>query len=172
MTTSITISTAKQFFDLIAEPDANALNGAKTLRNAFHACISLFSLRDWVANDHAGKTWTHNGSPLGTISGVESIQKGLVNVAPSFLVIANVANSAKHMTLKQQWPWKRMEGSANVVHQSVSTGGIGSPIGAPIGGTLTSDIIVADLGSKLHDVPSCVEDVRKLWRSLITENGW
>lgn len=168
------IATARQFFVEIAEPDAGALTGSGiTLRNAFHACISLFSLRDWIVKDQSGKTWCYKGAPQGAISDVGSLQASLVQIEPSFLVVSNVANSAKHMTLNN-WSWKRMEGSANVVYTSTTSGGIGgAPIGgAPIGGSVTSISIVANLGTNFHDVVACVKDVTDMWRRLLNENGW
>jgi hypothetical protein len=88
-----------------------------------------------------------------------------------FLVVSNVANSAKHVFLKTDWNWNRMEGSANVVVQSTG-GAVGSgPISAaPVSGS--ADLIVADLGGQLRDVVACITDVHLLWKALFAENNW
>jgi hypothetical protein len=166
------IANPSECFREIVDPDVDdCLSKPCDLRLAFHACISLFSLRDWIVKAHSGKAWAYNGAPQGHIHSNESLQVDLVRIQPSFLVVSNVANSAKHMVLEQNRQWTRMQGSANVVIQSTGGAVSGGPISsAPIcGGT---DLIVADLGGKLHDVVASITDVHSLWKALLSENKW
>jgi hypothetical protein len=172
VTSPYRIATPSEFFSEIVDPDVDeCLRKPRDLRLAFHACISLFSLRDWIVKAHSGKTWTHNQTPKGQLCSNDNLQHDLVQIQPSFLVVSNVANSAKHMLLKQDLQWTRMQGSANVIIQSIG-GAIGDgPIAAaPIAGG--TDLIVADLGGRLLDVVACVSDVHSLWKSLLSENKW
>ena len=149
------IASPAEYLAEIVEPDVReCLADRLDLRKAFHACIFLFSLRDWIVAAHSGKAWTYNQAPQTRLHSKESLQAQLLQIQPSFLVVSNVANSAKHMFLKN-WNWKRMEGSANVVVQSTGGAISGGPIsGGPIAGS--ADLIVADLGGQLHDVVACM----------------
>jgi hypothetical protein len=166
------IATPAEYLSEIVEPDVKeCLCDTLDLRKAFHACISLFSLRDWVVAAHSRKVWTYNQVLQNQFHSRKSLQAQLVRIEPSFLVVSNVANSAKHMFLKTGWNWKRMEGSANVVVHSTAGTVSGGPVSAaPVSGS--ADLIVADLGGQLRDVVACITDVHLLWKVLFAENNW
>ena len=164
------IDTAGEFLSEVVEEDCKALAANVSLHTAFHACISLFSLRDWVFEEHKGAAWTFNGAALTSITGKEALSKQLAAIESSFVVIANVATSAKHMILDQNRNWQ-MYGSANVVTQSV--GGTFQANAFQSNAFQTgSNIILADLGGTKYDVGACARDVLRMWKKIFAENRW
>ncbi len=79
----VVIQTPRDFFDLIVTPDVNDfVKSQGNIRFAFHACMSLDHMRDWVANF------------LGI--GIGSFSDDVYKMCPAVEVIRNISVNAKH----------------------------------------------------------------------------
>jgi hypothetical protein len=84
---------AVQFLNEVAEPDyRDAVHNIESLRHAYHFCVSLFSLRDWVYEEFSKQ-------PGWTLGNKGAFQKYLQAQCPEFAIVSDVANSAKHLRL-------------------------------------------------------------------------
>jgi hypothetical protein len=175
MLSSMGIATPKEFLKAIVDPDMAEFSGAITdLRVAHHACISLLSLRDWVAKAHDGTTWTYRGRIIGTID-VDRPAKGfgadLIGIERQFEVIFDIANASKHMVLGNR-KLTELHGSANVAIQILSSESTTklSPTTSPEEkGELR---VLVKIGNDHHDVLKCAQAVHAAWADLFRENGW
>lgn len=167
------LRTASDFLTHIATPDVQEFQAKPLdLRCAFHACISLLSLRDWVAEGHQGADWHLQGKKQTQLVGNESNRRGsLQTVLRSALkqvaLVSDVANGAKHMKLSRDYT--DMQGGANTVVQVCTTGGgYSSGSSRP----MPKDLIVAEVGPDQVDVLQSVRDLHKLWLAIFAENRW
>ncbi len=83
------------------------------LRLAFHACTSLLSLRDWVAEAHEGESWTWRTDTKSPIS-KRSLLRDLTVIEADFGVTADVANASKHMVLEPNRRQTTISGASDV----------------------------------------------------------
>jgi hypothetical protein len=156
-------------------------NKADDLRLAYHVCISLLSLRDWVEVTYKGKAWQWNGTPRTPWSGRNDLQSQLQSIHYEFGIITDVANASKHLKLDKSRSRTKAEGIANVHVQSISTTLGGALLGAMGFNTtmfseapevVTEDSVVINDGGKLYDVRTSVESINLIWLKLFSENNW
>src|SRR5438046_1711668 len=89
-----TITRAVDFLEQIVEPDhKDAFQNCESLRHAYHYCIGLFSLRDWVYREFAHQPGWQFGLGIGCF------QKYLEGQCVEFAIISDVANVTKHRNL-------------------------------------------------------------------------
>jgi hypothetical protein len=154
------LQTPREFLDHIVGPDMADFSqpGQTELRLAFHACTSLLSLRDWVAEKHDCSHWTYGTTRFGPIdkSRLVTFQNDLATVEPNFKIIVDIANASKHMVLDTGRRLTALHGAENVV---ITTDGS------------TQRVFVKN-GTRFDDVLQCAESVHDAWRRLFAQNSW
>ena len=170
------ISTPKEFLLHIVDPDMEefAREGEYSLRSAYHACVSLLSLRDWVGKDHDGKMWSYKSRQIGTID--QGRLKGgfgtdLVNIESDFEIVFDVANASKHMVLNPRQRLTPLYGFANVYIQ-VTSGAFDISAFAPGAFQTAQQCIFVKVDTHYHDLLACAQKVHAIWKELFAENGW
>jgi hypothetical protein len=168
------IATPKEFLTHIVDADMAEFvkEGECSLRSAYHACVSLLSLRDWIGTEHNAKTWTYKGQPIGTID-QNKLKAGfgadLVLLENDFEIVFDVANASKHMILtKGLTP---LHGFANVYIQTVG-GAFDADAFDPEAFQTTQNSIFVKVGTHYHDLLKCAQKVHAVWKVLFSENGW
>lgn len=173
---TIGLKSPQEFLMHVVAPDmaAFAAPNQAELRLAYHACTSLFSLRDWVFESHKNKPWTLNGTSYRPITGKAIFLEDLCKVEPAFEIVADIANATKHMVLDTTRRLTDLHGAANVHIHTISGSGLlghGAISGGAIGSTSTTHVFV-QIGSGFFDVLEAATKVHDLWKKLIAENGW
>lgn len=143
----------------VVEPDCKeAFQNPESLRHAYHFCVSLHSLRDWVFEDFSSQPGWTCGDDLG------AFQKYLERRCPEFAIISDAANSAKHSVLKSP---SKTGGVGGADHMALY--GSWAISGGPISSAPTLEIVVGD---KVYPLLHTAERVLFMWRQLFAENNW
>src|SRR5271166_6097744 len=120
------IETPSEFFTEVVDVDVSEFQkNPIDLRIAYHACNSLLSLRDWVAETHKNKSWSHGGIPQPLFGSGIQLQKALESLEHKFAIVTDIANASKHMVLDQKRSRTNLYGNANTEVQQ-----FGGPIGS------------------------------------------
>lgn len=172
---AVGLNTPGEFLKYVVGPDMGAFasSGQAELRLAYHACTSLFSLRDWVYEAHKNKAWTFRGKAYPPIAFKTKFFKDLCSIDPDFEIISDIANATKHMVLDTS-RLTDLHGAANVhiqTHGGSGLLGFGALGGGAIGSMPTSRVFV-QIGTGFHDVLQCASKVHDVWKELFSENGW
>jgi hypothetical protein len=165
------ISSPQEFLRHVVEKDMKEFRGAGAeLRVAYHACTSLFSLRDWVLQTHDGKNWTYrsNPQPQMSVKNKRAFYRQLCAIDSNYEIISDVANASKHMKLGTSDRHTDMVAAANVHINILSSGG--ATAAAALGPKTTR--VYAHIGSKHYDVLVGAEAVYGVWLELFKENSW
>jgi hypothetical protein len=178
--TVVKIETPREYFDHLVNLDVDDLIDRPTdIRLAYHACISLVSLRDWILKAYANIPWSWQTNHKYSLNQKE-LHEALNGIRPNrepdmnFAIVSKIANASKHMVLQAGV-------SANVEVKAATTarGGAlfgGSPLGTFAPGqpstVSTSDRIQVKINTKYFDVLTCVVKVRAIWVALLQENSW
>jgi len=141
--------------------------GQSELRLAYHACTSLFSLRDWVFETHKSKPWTFRGVPYGPIVSKGKFHDDLCKVESDFGIISDLANATKHMILDPDRRNTNLHGVANV-HIQIS----GSRSGAEPLSDEPSTSVYVHIDTTHYPVQKLATKVHKMWTELFAENVW
>lgn len=152
-------SRAVHFFEQVVEPDHHdAWQHPESLRHAFHYCVSLFSLRDWVFHEFAlTPVWAWGTNDPGRF------QNYLEGQCPEFAIVSDVANSAKHLRLTRS----KTGGITGADH--VALYGSAAISGGPISSVPTLEVVV---GGTIHPLLHTAEKSLFMWRRLFIENNW
>jgi hypothetical protein len=143
------------------------------LRLAYHACNSLFALRDWVYETHKGKTWTFHSTQFQSIANKGTFLKDLCTVEADFELVSDIANASKHMVLRADRRLTKLSGSANVHIQTSGGGMLGfGAIGEGAIGEGPSDRVIVEIDLGFRDVLQCAVKVHNAWKQLFIENQW
>ena len=181
------IKTGREFLTAVVSPDVAAfLSDRTSLRLAFHACISLLSLRDWIAEDFQDRPWQWKGSTLPLIDSHLSEKKrriivgNALNTASqieaeegwhgSMDIIWNVGNSAKHMKLTSAW--KKIAGSANVHLMAVQSGAFDPNVFDASAFQVEIEAVVVHVGNEYLDLSIFVKRLHDVCVELFDENKW
>lgn len=90
------IKTIPDFLQNIVAVDVQeALDNPLDLRLLHHAAISLYSLRDWVFQEHAGKAWTFNGQQQPVFNSTTALENSMVNLEPAFQYVIDIAKCSQ-----------------------------------------------------------------------------
>ena len=177
------IENPREFFKHVVDVDVEEFKENPTdLRAAYHASISLVSLRDWVVKSHRDKVWTFAGVKRGRFGTKEELQCQLksteLGAKEQFVIVTDIANAAKHMFLCQNKGKKRLQKIADVNvpglgEPSGRFSGVasGAPAGALPAGSGFARLLVK-IDGELHDVKECVMAVHAVWQRLFIENSW
>jgi hypothetical protein len=168
------LNSPREFLRHVVDPDMAIFAGnGPELRLAFHACNSLFALRDWVFEAHKGNTRTYQSRQFQAISSKASFFRDLRGIDSNFGTVADIANASKHMVLDGR-AVTDVSSSANVhiqTHGGSGLLGFGVLGGGAIGSVPTSRVFVED-GANLLDVLRCAQLVHGVWKELFDENDW
>jgi hypothetical protein len=176
------IETPQEFYANVVEIDINEFrNKSDDLRLAYHACVSLLSLRDWIFEKYKGAPWTCMGKAQQPFTSKNSLQASLERELDEFRIITDVANASKHLSLDKDRRRTKAEGVANVHIQSTKTHVGGALLGySELNGAMlnepakvvTSDSVIINDGGKLYDVLMSVESANRIWGQILAENNW
>lgn len=176
------IETPREFYANVVAVDILEFgNKPDDLRLAYHACVSLLSLRDWVFSKSVGTSWQWMGTAQRPFTSKGEFQAHLEIIHNEFRIITDVANASKHLILDKKRRRTQAEGVANVHIQSTTTLIGGALLGimglnttmlneAPK--SVTEDSVVINDGGKLYDVKTSVKSTSNVWLGLMTENNW
>ena len=157
--THLQITSAREYFDEIVEPDfADAMASPASLRAAFHCASSLYHLHEFVFADH--------GKQLGYQKSRE-FDDALCAKSKDFQLVRDIANTAKHMELDRD-P-KRITHIANTTVQSTGFGE-GAYGSGPFGGTPRVRVHVAP--NTDEEFSSVATAAMTLWRQMFAQHGW
>jgi hypothetical protein len=153
---AVGLNTPSEFLKYVVGPDMGAFasSGQAELRLAYHACTSLFSLRDWVYEARKNKAWTFLGKAYPPIAFKTKFFEDLCSIDPDFEIISDIANATKHMVLDTSRRLTDLHGAANVhiqTHGGSGLLGFGALGGGAIGSMPTSRVFV-QIGTGFHDV--------------------
>lgn len=172
------ISTPKEFLINVVKPDMDDLKSSSCteLRAAYHACISLLSLRDWVGLHHDGKPWQYKSVHQGVID-KSRLKAGfgadLISIDDSFAKVFDIANASKHMVLDSKQKLTDLYGSANVHIQPIGSSILGEAIlDEMILGSAGTPTIFVQIGKDFFEVLPLADKVYEIWKELFDENGW
>lgn len=176
------IETPREFYQNVVAVDVLELrNTPDDLRLAYHACVSLLSLRDWVFTKSVGTSWQWMGTAQRPFTSKGDLQEQLEIIHHEFRIITDVANASKRLMLDKKRKRTQAEGIANVHIQSTTAFAGGALLGTMGLNTamlneapkfVTEDSVVINDGGKLYDVKMSVESTNNVWLGLITENNW
>ncbi len=176
------IDTPLDFYKNVVEVDIIEFrNAPDDLRLAYHACVSLLSLRDWVLDNYKNSAWSWQGAAQSTFAKTGELQAQLERLHDEFRIITDVANASKHLTLDIKRRRTQAHGVANVQIQSTTTFSGGAMLGNfglnttmlnQAAQAVTEDSVVIDDGGKLYDVKMSVESTNAIWLRLFSENNW
>jgi hypothetical protein len=167
------ITIPKEFLEKVVDPDMAAFGVQAELRLAYHACTSLFSLRDWVFESHKETAWTSQSNQF-SMSSKKRFLTDLCSIEGGFAIIADIANASKHMILDSSRRLTDLYGSANVhvqTHGGSGLLGFGAVGGGAIGSVPRSRVFV-QIGTHFYDVLEKAQKVHALWTALFAENAW
>jgi hypothetical protein len=171
---AVGLETPKEFLNHVVDVDMAEFSaaGQAELRLAYHACISLFSLRDWVSRAQHGKAWTYNGTvhPVMEHDKPGVFYRELINIDPAFGVIADIANATKHMVLERGLT--SLYGAANVHVVVVSASSDGTTSSPSSSAAPSSMRVAVQIGSDFIDVLDQAKIVHDIWQKLFNENSW
>jgi hypothetical protein len=180
--TVVKIETPREYFDHVVNIDVNDLIADPTdIRRAYHACVSLLSLRDWILKAYANQPWSWQTKANGHLKSKTQFQKSLNAIDKDFAIVTDIANASKHMVLEPSQSQTNLCGSANVETMSVTKASGGAIIGSAPLGTFafnqaptvsTSDRIQVKIDASYFDVLTCVVSARAIWVALLQENSW
>ena len=176
------IETPLELYSNVVEIDvAEFLSTPDDLRLAYHACVSLLSLRDWIFENYRGTAWTCLGHSQPIFRSKSNFQSTLEQLLDDFRIVTDVANASKHLFLDVNRRRTQAQGAANVQIQSTTTyiGGalLGSfvlnatPLNQPPTPVI-ADCVIIDDGGQIYDVKMSVERTNRIWNNLLGENGW
>jgi hypothetical protein len=102
------IDDCKKYWNEFVEPDFQDFQASPgNLRKAFHCAISLFHIADWIYKEKGPSYWQSAGLKFKDRTGAmvlvhddKSFANALATINPDFELIRNVANNAKHFSLK------------------------------------------------------------------------
>lgn len=170
---TVGLQTPKEFLTHVVGPDMAEFSapGQAELRLAYHACISLFSLRDWVSQAQDGNPWIGDGVAYPIISANRPgvFATDLCRVEPGFEVIADIANATKHMVLDRGLT--SLYGAANV-HISTLSVSSSAPASPPSPARTLAGKVLVQIGPDFIDVLDNATKVHDMWKRLFAQNGW
>jgi hypothetical protein len=180
--TVVKIETPREYFDHVVNLDVDDLVADPTdIRLAYHACISLLSLRDWILTEYRTQPWSWQTKAKGHLKTKREFQKALNAIDNNFAIVTDIANASKHMVLEPDQSQTKLWGSANVEIKEVTIARGGALFGSALLGTFaynqpptvyTSDRIQVKIDAAYFDVLTCVTKVRSIWVTLLQENTW
>jgi len=180
--TVVKIETPREYFDNVVELDVKDFIDEPTdLRRAYHACISILSLRDWIVKTHNSKRWLWQTKDQGLLKSKKQLQEALNVIDKSFEITTDIANASKHMVLEPDRRQTNLYGSANVEIMTVTSSSAGALVGTAIPGgfllnqaplVFSTNRIRVKIDSTYFDVLTCVVTARAIWVSLLQENSW
>lgn len=94
------IETPREFYANVVEIDEIEFRDkSDDLRLAYHACVALLSLRDWIFENYNGRTWTWMGDAQRPLTSKNTFQTSLEHLHDDFRIITDVANASKNLIL-------------------------------------------------------------------------
>jgi hypothetical protein len=90
------IETPREFYANVVEIDVIEFRDkSDDLRLAYHACVSLLSLRDWIFEKYNGRPWTWMGNSQQPLASKGTFQANIERLHDDFRIITDVANASR-----------------------------------------------------------------------------
>jgi hypothetical protein len=164
----------QSFWREVVIPDFDDFMGEQSnLRRAFHCAISLFHMADWVYRGHKAYIHAHftftdkNGNPK-SVYNEKSFANAIRDLHPDFELIRGIANSAKHLEIRQGTHPASPTHAANTSSHS-STWDTAEWDNDPWN---SRGIILTDSGGNNYKVLALAESTYKMWSRLCQQHGW
>jgi hypothetical protein len=160
----------------VVEPDYNDFNAKiDDLRRAFHCAITLFHMCDWVYVAHKpyiDSTFAYkdkNGASQ-SVSNEKGFADAIRDLYPEFQLIRGIANSAKHLELKQLGSHPASPSHAANTRVQSTGYGEGRYGQGPFGGTAR----VMLQGSQGHDLEfsEIATSTYRMWKAIAQQHAW
>jgi hypothetical protein len=170
------VQDCQTYWQDIVEPDYHDFNTKiDDLRRAFHCAIAMFHMSDWVYVTH--KSYIDSNFVFKDRNGVsqpvndeKSFANSLRDLYPNFELIRGIANSAKHLQLKNPGSHPSSPShAANTRVQSTAWGEGGYGQG-PFGGT-PRVMLQGPQGQDL-EFSDIATSTYQMWKSLAQQHGW
>ncbi len=178
MCTTVRFESPKEFWTQIVVPDFdNFTANIDSLRHAFHCAISMFHMTDWIYvshNQNINKTFKFKDrktSKLKDVSNEKEFANALSDNHPDFELIRQIANTAKHLSLRSLSP--HPNAPSNVANTAVQSTGWGQGCWGqgPWGGT-PRVMLATSLGNSDLEFSDIANSVFQMWQTLNTQHGW
>ncbi len=174
--TAAKIETPREYFDHVVNLDVNDLIDHPTdIRLAYHACISLVSLRSWILKAYKNRPWSWQTNAKGLLNENE-LREALNGMGPDrdLALVSDIANASKHMFLQPDQSATVAINTATIAFGGALFGdsliGDFAPGEPPL--VVTSDRLQVKRDGTYFDVLTCVVNVRAIWVALLDENSW
>jgi len=159
--TLIKLSTPKDFFDEVVEPNYNQfMSEPSSFRTAINVAISLFSMHEWIFELSKPKVEKLLGK---TFVKKHNLWKHIEGQTSEACYIRDVANASKHVRLTIN-PSTKMTHIANTSIQMVTVG-YNSPNPKP---ARTPSVIMDEQGQAIS-FDDCAESMFKFWQKFIPQ---
>jgi len=178
MYATVRFDSPKEFWTHIVVPDYDEFTAnIDSLRYAFRCAISLFHMVDWVYIAHdqtinkAFKFKDRKTNKLKAVSNEKEFANALSDNHPDFELIRQIANTAKHLSLRSSSP--HPDAPSNAANTAVqSTGwGQGRWGQGPWGGT-PRVMLATSPGQSDLEFADIAKSVFQMWQLLFTQHGW
>jgi hypothetical protein len=170
------VTDCRSFWREIVVPDYNDFGAAiDDLRRAFHCAISLFHLSDWVYVAHkayinANFTYRDKNGVVQPVTDEKTFANALGQLHPDFDLVHGIANSAKHLALKNPRPHPAApSNAANTRVQSTGFGEGGYGAG-PYGGA--PRVMLEGPGGQDREFSDLATSMLDMWRGLSQQHNW
>ncbi len=177
MTTVVScINDYRAFWQYIVKPDYNAFREKiDDLRRAFHCAIALFHLSDWIYVAH--KTYINanfmfkgkNGTSQ-QVYDEKTFANALRDLHPDFELVRGIANSAKHLQLKNSGAHPSAPSHAANTRVQITGYGEGGYGMGPFGGS-PRVMLEGPQGQDL-EFSDLAESAYEMWRSISQKHNW
>ncbi len=164
------------FWREIVTPDyEETVSKIDDLRRAFHCAISLFHLCDWIYVAHkafidATFTFKDKTGAAQPVSDEKTFANALRDLNPDFELIRGIANSAKHLALRNKGPHPAAPNSAANTRVQATGFGEGGYGKGPWGGS-PRVMLEGPLGQDL-EFSDIAKSVYEMWKTLSQQYNW
>ena len=178
MTVHEQFKTAADFWSGMVVPDCEDYRSNPTsLRRALHSAISLFHMHDWIFHTHkcvVQTTFTYidrAGVQKPALTS-EEFANSLEQRNNDFGRIRGIANAGKHLRLRPAGIRPVQNAPSDAANTRIQTtaygqGGFGQ---GPYGGT--PRVVLEGPGGSDMEFLAILENVYRMWREVMAENGW
>ena len=169
-------TTSAEFWSEMVAPDFDEyLANTGDLRVALHLAISLFHMADWVYHSHetavkASFTFMDKNNNVQTITCSDNFANALEQLCEDFGRIRGIANSAKHLKLRQSSVRSVQNAPSHAANTYVETTGYGVG-GYGVGGYGGTPHVILE-GAIDMEFSQIAQAVFDMWVSLKSSYGW
>jgi len=177
MTTDVsTIQDYQAYWRGVVEPDYNDFETKiDDLRRAFHCAITLFHMCEWVYIAHkqyidSKFTYKDRNGVSQSVSDEKTFANAIRDLYPDFELIRGIANSAKHLQLKQSGSYPSSPSHAANTRVQGTGWGEGGYGQGPFGGTARV-MLQGPQGQDL-EFSHIATSTYRAWKHIAQQHSW